>query len=619
MIYISDIMSIHSDISSKLAGMPAGTPFRSSSLIGEWPRSAVDKALSRLVLCDKISRIGRGIYVTLSQSELPVENTARDLLIEKAASLPLSGTNFDVLVNPHIASCAFTSQVPSSTLRHQYTSATVKRSLSILGSSVNIRRTSTRKIPPSSDRVGMAIVAIWEIHGSNRADQLMKIGNGLTSEELATLTNAGSHIPGWAYKMLRNKIVTKEVSIPAQNTDKPNGRIAPPPKSKQTSMAWTKSTPEGRWCGFGPYYAMFPVEFARKIIQQHCPERGTIIDPFCGRGTVPFVAMATNRLAYASDINPVGWIFSQVKIDPCPDKDQVLARAREVLLSINDTDRLSANEFQEWAWTPEVLSFLNAARRMLQWRTNIVDRTLMATLLVHLHAKVGDGLSNQMRQSKAMAPEYSVAWWKKRNSLPPSIDIIKFLESKLAWRYAKGIVSSKRLKPIIELGDSREVLGGLSENIKADLIFTSPPYCGITNYRYDNWIRLWMLGEPPWPVGSSKQRYSNKLEYTTMLHEVFTACATHAKKTASIYVRTDAREFTLNTTIEVLKKIWPSKKMYLIHDGFKKATQTALFGDDAPKPGEVDILLQGRNKPIPKGFVDLSTFIKQKSSDGKKR
>jgi hypothetical protein len=58
-----------------------------------------------------------------------------------------------------------------------------------------------------------------------------------------------------------------------------------------------------------------------------------------------------------------------------------------------------------------------------------------------------------------------------------------------------------------------------------------------------------------------------------------------------IYVRTDAREFTLTTTREVLSQCFPSHKEQLIPRPVNGKTQTALFGDKSEKPGEMDILL----------------------------
>uniref|UniRef100_UPI000AE9AEE1 site-specific DNA-methyltransferase n=1 Tax=Treponema endosymbiont of Eucomonympha sp. TaxID=1580831 RepID=UPI000AE9AEE1 len=42
-------------------------------------------------------------------------------------------------------------------------------------------------------------------------------------------------------------------------------------------------TAESRWARFGPYYAMFPLDFAFSIIENYSKEGDYIIDPFAGR------------------------------------------------------------------------------------------------------------------------------------------------------------------------------------------------------------------------------------------------------------------------------------------------------------------------------------------------
>ena len=189
-----------------------------------------------------------------------------------------------------------------------------------------------------------------------------------------------------------------------------------------TNAAWKFSNAAGRWAGFGPYYAMFPVNFARQVIEKMSPEKGSILDPFCGRGTTPFIAQASGRSALGIDKNPVAWVFSKVKTSPEPDKKKLFERLRVVQKAVSVEDKKSENEFQDWAWSANVLGFLNTSRRMLNWQEDITDRTLMGFILVHLHAKLGCGISNQMQQARALGPDYAVRWWKKRNMRPPILD-----------------------------------------------------------------------------------------------------------------------------------------------------------------------------------------------------
>lgn len=364
-----------------------------------------------------------------------------------------------------------------------------------------------------------------------------------------------------------------------------------------------RSTSEGRWAGFGPYYAMFPVDFVLRQVLAFTRTNAHVIDPFCGRGTVPFVCQVTGRHCIGTDINAVAWLYASTKLDPEPDPQRLMHRVKNVLASVEPEDSEPQNDFQEWAWHTEVLAFLNAARRSLDWRNNREDRTLMGTILVHLHAKLGEGLSNQMRQSKSMSPAYAVGWWQQRGMRPPKIDLMHFFEKKFAWRYAKGI-PTKRAEARVFLEDARTAL---TENVKtkADMVLTSPPYSGVTNYEYDNWIRLWMLGGACSPKVGSMTRFENKQEYVVLLENVFRASAQASHDDATIYVRTDARQFTLEATVRAMISNWPNHTLFCRYDKALGPTQTALFGNSWHKAGEVDLLMLHSPDKVPRGFVGV--------------
>ncbi len=499
------------------------------------------------------------------------------------------------------------------------------RRFSVAGEQILVRNVSPRKIALCDRPAGLAITAIWDIGKPHMTKTIMRdIMGRLPESERESLKSSITALPGWAVDYLQMTDIvlakveediasnsTTVVPQPASAATKARSAKQAPDKSVSSDSLerpWSPSTIEGRWCGFGPYYAMFPVDFARKVIARHCPAGGTVLDPFCGRGTVPFVALATGRRAVGSDINPVAWVYAKVKTDPHPVPEDVVRRAEEVEASIIPADRIAENEFQALAWSAEVLGFLNAARRILDWRDSSIDRALMGTLLIHLHAKLGDGFSNQLRQSKSMSPEYSVRWWRARNMQPPMVDAVELIKKKIAWRYAKGCLQPGPgvRRPEILLGDSRHVLQTLGRSFKAELVLTSPPYYGVTNYRYDNWIRLWLLGEgPSFPEFDHKGRHQNQNEYSDLLNQTFQECKNKSTPTSIVYVRTDARNFTLQTTIDALRSAWTEKNLYFRHEGFQKATQTALFGDKGEKPGEIDLMMLPEGRRPPEGMARL--------------
>jgi DNA modification methylase len=371
--------------------------------------------------------------------------------------------------------------------------------------------------------------------------------------------------------------------------------------SNLVSSLLSLNTAIGRWSGLGPYYAMFPKEFAFEVVEKFSKPGDLVIDPFAGRASSIYAAAAMERHGYGIEINPVGWLYGRVKLNPAQ-LSNVVRRIRDIekLAQLNEQSELeNLPEFFRVCYARNVLNYLITARRELRWKTKKTDATLMAIILVSLHGKREQSLSNQMRQGKAMSPEYSLRWWREKQLTPPDIDPVSFLIRRAEWRYAKGC--PKLLNGLVYRGDSTSLIGRLVSKVKRcelepfNLLFTSPPYFGITNYHYDQWLRLWMLGgteQPSWTGEKWKGKFESKPGYRELLQTVFSGCSSMMSDDAVIYVRTDARVFTKETTIEVLKSVFPRKNMEIVPRPFKKETQTALYGDKSKKPGEVDIILR---------------------------
>lgn len=359
------------------------------------------------------------------------------------------------------------------------------------------------------------------------------------------------------------------------------------------------STPEACWSRFGSYYAMFPVDFAFDVVSEYSKPGDKILDPFCGRGTSVYAASVLGRSATGIDINPLAYIFSSVKLKPAP-KEEVLRRLKEIYDSsfafaemANDYD-----EFFKMCYCEEVLKFLLCARESLKWEKDFIDRTLIAFIALHLHDKIGAGLSNQMRMTKSLSKHYSIQWWKNRGlENPPEINPYKMLCDKIERRYSKGIPNC--LSSEILFGDSCTITQKIAERNKGrySLLFTSPPYCGITDYFMDQWLRLWLLGGSPNPTPSKdnhKSRFVDKGDYTKMLDDIFHNCAMLMSEDSCVYVRTDSREFTKQTTLDILKRKFPNHNIEIKEKPItgEIRTQTDICGNRSSKKGEVDIILK---------------------------
>lgn len=349
------------------------------------------------------------------------------------------------------------------------------------------------------------------------------------------------------------------------------------------------ATAMGRWAGLGPYYAMFPVAFAQKVVTEFCPKGGKILDPFCGRGTAPFIAQSSGIHSLGIDSNPVAWVFAKAKTQPEKNIAKLLTRVNEVWEKSTASDAKSSNEFQKWAWHPNVLRFLHSARRELDWKHDQTDRTLMGLILSNVHSKIGDGISNQMMKSRALGPDYSVRWWKEKGMKPPNIDPVDYFEKRIKWRYKHGTVARHTPAEII-LGNAEEKLRG-RKGETVDLVFTSPPYLDVTSYLHDSWIRLWALGEgPARPNWFKDKKIHNPEPYQQMLESVLMQSKRLLKPNGTVWIRTDARKFTKETTRNILGDLWGGKFLYSRAD-IPQKTQTSHYGRQTLNLGEVDFLI----------------------------
>ncbi|MCY3840295.1 MAG: DNA methylase [Gammaproteobacteria bacterium] len=294
-----------------------------------------------------------------------------------------------------------------------------------------------------------------------------------------------------------------------------------------------------------PYFAMFPETFVEKHLTA-TRHAGVVFDPYCGRGTTVFQALLQGRTAAGSDLNPVAVCVSGAKGDP-PSLAIARARLDELRHSCGDPNdegwQGELDRFFDLCFHQDTMLQVRYLRSVLDWRNRKDDRFIAALCLGALHGeshKSPNCFSNRMPRTISTKPDYSVRWWTDRSYAPPSRDVFEILERMLEYRF--------RTRPPdgcarVVQADSRRVAAAFPALAgRVTDVITSPPYLDTTNYREDQWLRLWFLGgQPIVPRGRRDDRHYNKDVYWSFIQASMKGLAPLLAKRARLVIRIGGR------------------------------------------------------------------------------
>ena len=296
-----------------------------------------------------------------------------------------------------------------------------------------------------------------------------------------------------------------------------------------------------------PYFAMFPIGFVEKHLTSSNYD-GVVFDPFCGRGTTVFQALLQDRDAAGCDLNPVAACISAAKCDP-PSLADVRRRLEDLRIGIRQPDDGDwfgdLDQFFDFCFHPDTLLEIRYLRSKLQWQHKREDRFIAAMSLGALHGdshRSPNYFSNRMPRTISTKPKYSVNWWQKKGHRPPRRDVFDILRRVLDFRFKSQ--PPNRIGTVIQ-ADARnasESFPNLTGRV-TDVI-TSPPYLDTTNYREDQWLRLWFLGGDA--IATHKRgddRYCNKDMYWSFLKESIRGLAPLLANQVKLVIRIGGRRF----------------------------------------------------------------------------
>ena len=164
-------------------------------------------------------------------------------------------------------------------------------------------------------------------------------------------------------------------------------------------------------------------------------------------------------------------------------------------------------------------------------------------------------LSNQMPRTISTKPGYSVRFWRARGLRPKNRNVFQILTERADFRYDCEIPKGKG---VVIFGDMR-TLPSHKKDIPAKVrcVVTSPPYFNVTNFEEDQWLRLWFLGGPPFPMrspSSRDDRHTNKELYADFIGDMWRSLRPVLASSAHIVVRIGARNLERDELSQWLKE-----------------------------------------------------------------
>jgi hypothetical protein len=318
---------------------------------------------------------------------------------------------------------------------------------------------------------------------------------------------------------------------------------------------------------------MFPEEFAEEQIRKYSFRGDLICDPFCGRGTTLLQGLLLQRRAIATDINPVAYCISAAKADVPPLRAirQELAALEDCYLRVSsdhlERERLALPRFFRRAFYHSTLRELLFLRSALNWKESRVHTFITALVLGSLHGEMDKSssyFSNQMPRTISTKPDYSIGYWDKHGLWPRKRNVFQLLRQRAIFRLRDENLPG--LSGKVALGDARTAADLFPESRrKVKLILTSPPYLNVTNYEEDQWLRLWVLGNQPFPTYktiSKDDRHLDPVKYWEFLKESWQGIEPLLSKGASLVCRIGAKDLKRDEVTEgltdSLKCVFPS-------------------------------------------------------------
>ncbi len=242
--------------------------------------------------------------------------------------------------------------------------------------------------------------------------------------------------------------------------------------------------------GFHAYPARAHPITVRRLVENFVAEDGTVLDPFCGSGTVLVESMLAGRATIGTDLNPIAVMLARAKSFPrSPERTATLVAAAEKVAELADARRIAkagaphklpAEDVA--AFAPHVLLELASLRMGIAKAPNAIRPDLLlvfSAILVKLSSRRGD-------TSEAPTEKRIAAGFATRIFLQKAQELARRFDDFFA-----ALPSPPPRARVFE--DDATVLRNI-EDASVDAVITSPPYVATYDYIAHHELRMRWLG-----------------------------------------------------------------------------------------------------------------------------
>lgn len=243
--------------------------------------------------------------------------------------------------------------------------------------------------------------------------------------------------------------------------------------------------------GFHTYPARLHPDTAARLVAAFVPVGGTVLDPFCGSGTVLVEALLLGRRPTGVDLNPLAARLAQAKTRPrSPEElERLVAAARDCAASADERRKAKAGATRRFPsedvqlFEPHVLLELDSLRAKVEATDEPARADLwlvLSSILIKLSRKRGDTSTKVLSRRTAAG-------------FPSKL----FVQRAEEWARRLAEMTSRLPTPwpeppVVIPGDATGPRTKVPASV--DAIVTSPPYAGTYDYVGHHELRLRWLG-----------------------------------------------------------------------------------------------------------------------------